>query len=99
MELMAAIRALERISPGPKIRIFTDSQYVQKGMTAWIHGWIDRGWRTADGKPVQNRDLWERLQDVADRHRIDWHWVRGHNGHPGNEKAHRLAEAAARKGA
>src|SRR6266404_1382054 len=61
MELMAPIRGLERIPPGPKIRIYTDSQYVQKGMTEWIHGWIARGWRTADGKRVQNRDLWERL--------------------------------------
>ena len=96
-EVMAAIRGLERIPSGATIRAYTDSQYVQKGITQWVHGWIDRGWRIAEGKPVQNRDLWERLLAAADRHHVDWQWVRGHSGNPGNEKAHLLAEAAARK--
>src|SRR5258708_34619577 len=71
MELMAAIRGLERISPGPQIQLFTDSQYVQRGITQWVRGWINRGWRTADGNSVKNRDLWERLLAVADRHHVE----------------------------
>jgi len=96
MELMAAIRGLERVPSDAPVRIFTDSNYVQQGITQWIHGWIAREWHNAGGKPVQNRDLWERLFAVADRHHMEWQWVRGHNGHPGNERADLLAKAAAR---
>jgi len=91
MELTAVIRALEALAPGAPVRLYTDSQYVQKGMTEWIAGWKRRGWRTADKSPVKNDDLWKRLDALAQGRRIEWHWVKGHAGHPGNERADALA--------
>lgn len=91
MELLAVIRALESLKNISEIRLHTDSQYVQKGMTEWIDGWIKRGWRTASKEPVKNADLWQQLQKLAQPHKINWIWVRGHNGHPGNEAADELA--------
>jgi ribonuclease HI len=98
MELTAVIRALEAIAPGARIRVTTDSQYVQKGISAWIHGWKRRGWRTADRKPVKNVDLWMRLDEVARAHQVEWHWVKGHAGHPENERADALANQAIERG-
>ncbi|MDH4326437.1 MAG: ribonuclease HI [Betaproteobacteria bacterium] len=91
MELTAVIRALESVAPRSRVRVYTDSQYVQKGITAWIHDWKRRGWRTADKKPVKNVDLWMRLDELARGHEVEWHWVRGHAGHPENERADALA--------
>ena len=92
MELMAVIRALETLKRPSQVRVTTDSQYVKQGVTAWVARWKRNGWRTADRKPVKNRDLWERLdQAVARHHRLEWRWVRGHAGHPRNERADRLA--------
>jgi ribonuclease HI len=91
MELTAVIRALEALAPGARVRVYTDSQYVQKGISAWIHDWKRRGWRTADKKPVKNVDLWTRLDELARDHHVEWHWVRGHAGHPENERADALA--------
>ena len=94
MELTAVIRALEALAPGARVRVYTDSQYVQKGISAWIHDWKRRGWRTADRKPVKNVDLWMRLDALAGGHHVEWHWVRGHAGHPENERADALANRA-----
>ncbi len=94
MELMAAIRALEALKRRVPVELYTDSQYVLKGITEWVGGWKARGWRTADKKPVKNQDLWERLDALAAEHAIDWHWVRGHDGNPGNERADALANEA-----
>jgi ribonuclease HI len=91
MELMAAIRALEALKRTSRVKLFTDSTYVMKGITTWIHDWKRRGWRTADRKPVKNADLWERLDALAARHEVEWHWVKGHAGHPENERADELA--------
>ncbi len=91
MELLAVIRALEALSRPVQARVHTDSQYVQKGISEWIHNWKRRGWLTADKKPVKNADLWRELDQVASIHRIEWCWVRGHNGHPENERADALA--------
>lgn len=91
MELTAVIRALESLTRPCNVRLHTDSKYVQQGITAWILGWKRKGWRTADGKPVKNVDLWKRLDELAAGHEIDWLWVRGHAGHAGNEAADRLA--------
>lgn len=91
MELLAVIRAFEAVPAGASIALFTDSRYVQQGMTSWIHGWKRKGWRTADGKPVKNVDLWQALDEVAARHRVQWNWVRGHDGDAGNERADALA--------
>ncbi|OIQ86570.1 ribonuclease HI [mine drainage metagenome] len=91
MELTAVIRALEALTRGCRIRLHTDSQYVQKGISEWIHGWKMRGWRTADKKPVKNDDLWRRLDELSQQHEIEWIWVRGHNGNVGNERADVLA--------
>jgi ribonuclease HI len=91
MELTAVIRALEALAPQRRVRLYTDSQYVQKGMSVWIHDWKRRGWRTADKKPVKNQDLWMRLDELARGHEVEWHWVRGHAGHPENERADALA--------
>lgn len=91
MELTAVIRALEALTRGCQIRMHTDSQYVQKGISEWIKGWKMRGWRTADKKPVKNDDLWRRLDELAQQHEIEWIWVRGHNGNVGNERADVLA--------
>ncbi len=91
MELTAVIRALEGLSRPCRIRLHTDSTYVQKGISEWIHGWKLRGWRTADKKPVKNEDLWRRLDELAAGHEIEWRWIKGHAGHDGNEQADRLA--------
>jgi ribonuclease HI len=95
MELTAAIRALEALKkPGTNARVYTDSQYVIKGIEEWIAGWKARGWRTADKKPVKNQDLWERLDALASQHSLEWHWVKGHSGIPGNERVDALANRA-----
>ena len=91
MELMAAIVALESLKRAVKVRLHTDSQYVKKGITEWIHDWKRRGWRTADKKPVKNMDLWQRLDAALAQHQIQWIWVRGHAGHAENERADELA--------
>jgi ribonuclease HI len=91
MELTAVIRALEAMKRPVRARIHTDSQYVQKGISEWIHGWKRNGWKTSDRKPVKNADLWQELDALAGRHRIDWLWVKGHAGDPGNERADALA--------
>ena len=98
MELMAAIRALEALKRPSRVKLYTDSIYVMKGITTWIHSWKRRGWRTADKQPVKNQDLWERLERALGRHRINWHWVKGHAGNPDNERADALARAAIRAG-
>jgi ribonuclease HI len=98
MELTAVIRALEALKRRTRVRIHTDSQYVQKGISVWIHDWKRRDWRTADKKPVKNVDLWRRLDELAVRHEIDWIWVKGHAGHPGNERADALANLGVRSG-
>lgn len=94
MELMAAIAGLEALKSPCDIDLYTDSTYVQKGITEWVHGWQARGWKTADKKPVKNDDLWKRLLAATTPHTIRWHWVRGHNGHDYNERADKLAVAA-----
>jgi ribonuclease HI len=99
MELTAVIRALESLAPGARVRVYTDSQYVQKGISEWIHDWKRRGWRTADRKPVKNVDLWMRLDELARGHEVEWHWVRGHAGHPENERADALANKGIDHGA
>ena len=91
MELMAAIRALEALKRPSRVKLYTDSLYVMKGITTWIHAWKRRGGRTAEKKPVKNEDLWRELDVLAARHEIEWHWVKGHNGHPENERADQLA--------
>jgi ribonuclease HI len=91
MELTAVIRALELLKRPRQIEVYTDSQYVQKGISEWLHDWKRRGWRTADKKPVKNVDLWQELDRLAGAHRIAWHWVKGHAGHPENERADALA--------
>lgn len=94
MELMAAIRALEALKRPCSVRVVTDSQYVMKGVTEWMANWKRRNWKTAARKPVQNRDLWQRLDAALERHDVDWEWVRGHTGHDGNERADELANRA-----
>jgi ribonuclease HI len=91
MELTAVIRALESLKRESRVELYTDSQYVQKGMTEWLASWKRRGWKTADKKPVKNEDLWKRLDEVASGHEVSWHWVKGHAGHPENERADALA--------
>lgn len=91
MELTAVIRGIETLKSPSTVRIHTDSQYVQKGITVWIHNWKRRDWRTADKQPVKNIDLWKRLDELAAQHDIEWVWVKGHAGHPGNERADKLA--------
>lgn len=94
MELMAAIAALEALKRPCTARIHTDSQYLRDGITRWIHGWKARSWLTADRKPVKNVDLWQRLEKALAPHEVTWLWVRGHAGHPENERADALARAA-----
>ena len=94
MELTAAIRALEALTRPATVLLHTDSQYLQKGISEWIHNWKRNGWRTADKKPVKNADLWQQLDQLSNQHRIQWFWVRGHAGHAGNERADRLANRA-----
>jgi ribonuclease HI len=91
MELTAVIRALEALKRPCKVKLYTDSSYVQKGITEWIVGWKARNWRTADKKPVKNDDLWKTLDVLANQHEIEWIWVRGHDGNDGNERADSLA--------
>jgi len=91
MELTAVIRGLEALRRPCRVRVHTDSQYVQKGVTEWLPQWKRRGWRTAGRRPVRNADLWQRLEAAAQPHRVEWHWVRGHAGHAENERADRLA--------
>ncbi|WER47003.1 ribonuclease HI [Cupriavidus sp. WKF15] len=91
MEMTAVIEALRALKRPCIVRVYTDSQYVQKGISEWLPGWKARGWKTADKKPVKNADLWQVLDGLVQRHQISWHWVRGHNGHPGNERADALA--------
>ena len=91
MEMTAVIRALEALKRKSRVRLHTDSKYVQQGISEWIHSWKKRGWRTADRKPVKNEDLWRRLDELAGEHEIEWLWVRGHDGNPGNERADALA--------
>lgn len=91
MELTAVIEALSALKRPVQARVHTDSQYVQKGISEWIHAWKRRGWLTADRKPVKNADLWRRLDELAAGHRIEWCWVKGHAGHPENERADALA--------
>jgi ribonuclease HI len=91
MELMAAIQALEALNKPCKVELHTDSQYVMKGISEWIHSWKRRGWKTADKKPVKNDDLWKRLDEARLRHEVDWRWVKGHAGHEFNERADELA--------
>jgi ribonuclease HI len=91
MELMAAIQALNSLKRACKVNLTTDSQYVRKGILEWMEAWKKRGWKTAARKPVKNQDLWEQLDKSTQRHEIDWHWVKGHAGHEGNELADSLA--------
>lgn len=91
MELMAAIQALEALKTGCGVTLFTDSTYVMKGLTEWLPNWKRRGWKTAAGAPVKNKDLWQRLDTACQRHQIEWRWVKGHAGDPGNEAADALA--------
>ena len=94
MELTAVISALEALKRPVPVKLYTDSEYVRRGITKWLKSWKARGWKTADKKPVKNQDLWERLDAVAAQHQIEWHWVKGHSGVPGNERVDRLANAA-----
>src|SRR2546430_3055060 len=94
MELTAVIRALEALKRPVRARVYTDSEYVRRGITEWLTEWKSRGWRTAARKPVKNQDLWERLDELAPRHELEWHWVPGHAGVPGNERVDRLADEA-----
>lgn len=91
MELTAVIRALEALKRTSRVKVHTDSQYVQKGISVWIHDWKRRGWKTVDKKPVKNEELWRRLDELAALHHVEWIWVKGHAGHPGNERADQLA--------
>ena len=95
MELLAVIRALQALTRSSDVTVHTDSQYVQKGITEWISGWKARGWKTADRKPVKNEDLWRELDAQVAAHRVEWRWVRGHSGHPENERADALANRGA----
>ncbi|MCB9959547.1 MAG: ribonuclease HI [Rhodospirillaceae bacterium] len=99
MELMAVIAALEAMKRPVTAVVTTDSRYVQQGISQWLAGWKARGWKTADKKPVKNQDLWQRLDEAAARHRVDWRWVKGHAGHPENERADALARQGLRAAA
>ena len=97
MELRAAIEALNALKKPCRVELHTDSNYVRDGITKWIHGWQRNGWRTADKKPVKNAELWEELLEAAARHQVKWHWVKGHSGHPENDRVDALACAEADK--
>ena len=99
MELMAAIRGLEALNRPCRVILHTDSKYVQQGISEWIHGWKQRGWKTAGKQPVKNEDLWRLLDQQAARHQVQWVWVKGHAGHGGNERADRLANRGAEQAA
>ncbi len=94
MEMMAVIKALRQLKRPCKIRVVTDSKYVVMGMTKWIHGWIKRNWINSQKKPVLNRELWEDLLKLSRPHKIEWEWIKGHNGHPDNERCDQLARDA-----
>ena len=91
MELMAAIKGLSSLKSSCTVHVFTDSVYVKDGITKWLFNWKSNGWKTASKKPVSNQDLWQQLDMAASRHNVHWHWVKGHAGHPGNERADELA--------
>jgi ribonuclease HI len=91
MELMAAIRGLENLRRHCVVEVYTDSEYLRRGIGEWLPRWKRNGWRTADRKPVKNADLWQRLDELVPQHRVGWHWVKGHSGNPGNERADALA--------
>ena len=93
MEMMAAIMALETLKRPSKVELHTDSTYLRDGIMKWIHGWKRNGWKTAAKQPVKNVDLWQRLEQAIERHDVTWHWVKGHAGHPENERADALARA------
>lgn len=95
MEMMAAIQGLESLKEPCSVKLFTDSQYVQKGFVEWLPGWVRRGWKTSGGDPVKNQDLWQRLQRAAQPHQVQWQWVKGHSGDPDNERVDELARTAA----
>lgn len=95
MELMAAIKALEALKRPCRVELHTDSNYVRDGMTRWVKNWLRNGWRTSDKKPVKNADLWQELIAASERHRVEWHWVKAHDGHPENERVDALACAEA----
>ncbi len=94
MELTAAIKALEVLNRSCHVELTTDSQYVRQGITEWLEAWKARGWKTASKKPVKNKDLWQQLDEAVQRHSINWHWIKGHSGHEGNERADQLANRA-----
>ncbi len=94
MEIMAAIAGLEALKRPCRVRVTTDSQYLYKGITEWIHGWRQKGWKSSKREEIANRDLWERLLESTVKHQVEWHWVRGHNGHPENKRCDELARAA-----
>ncbi len=94
MEMMAVIEALKALKEPCEVELYSDSQYVIKGITEWLEGWQSRGWKTADKKPVKNADLWKLLVELTAKHKINWHWVKGHAGHPENERCDELARAA-----
>ena len=94
MELMAAIKALQALKRHCQVDLYTDSQYVRRGMTEWIKAWKQKNWKNAQNKPVKNADLWQELDNLAQQHSIKWHWVKGHSGHPENERADTLATDA-----
>jgi ribonuclease HI len=103
MELTAVIEALKALTRQVKVRVYTDSTYVQQGISTWIHGWKKNGWKTKEKKPVKNADLWQALDAAVEVHHVSWHWVKGHAGHPENERADALAnrgveEVLARRG-
>ena len=98
MELTGAIAGLEALTRPCRVHLTTDSEYVKKGMTEWIDGWVKRGWKNSQKKPVANRDLWERLLELTKKHQVEWHWVRGHDGHDENERCDALARAAIETG-
>jgi ribonuclease HI len=93
MELLAAISALEALRRKSHVDLYTDSNYVKSGITGWVHGWKKNGWKTADKKPVKNVELWQRLDELNQKHHVTWHWLKGHAGHPQNERADELARA------
>ena len=95
MELLAPIEALNSLNEPCNVELTTDSQYVKNGINQWIHNWRKNGWRTADKKPVKNADLWKRLDEAVKKHQVNWHWVKGHSGHPENERCDELARSAA----
>lgn len=94
MELLAAISALESLKSPCSVALYSDSEYLRQGITRWIHGWKKNGWKNASKKPVKNVDLWQRLETAAERHKVEWHWVKGHSGHPENDRADQLATDA-----